>query len=424
MPELKQEYFDVAKPISNYLDIRGKQAQNAILEQTPGWKEQDLQNDAAKIDAANMARRANAVKMALDTGDPVLAKQIFDQLSPEDAGKFSLERFADKVKLTLPNGAEIQARPDILSDMFKSQAEQPELWQDPKMVNASMAYILQNGGDYKAPGQPKTLSEMIAEAARPEAEKLTGQSKVDYLTGVERAGKKGTSVTTNVNMPGNKAFTKFGEEQAKVAAVEEKDARSAVKSLGNINQAFKLLDSPAGVITGTGAEFMTKAGNFLSSRLGIKLADDAIANTESYKAFMGKEVGQVITDFGSGTGLSDADREYAEAIAGGKIALTEKSLRLLLDINRRMELRKIEAWNEKADHIMKNANKGEVLYDPHIKIPDSLKGDKGLMGEVEKEVEKMKKTSSQKTAPAFAIEYLKQHPEAAEDFKQKYGYLP
>ena len=60
-----------------------------------------------------------------------------------------------------------------------------------------------------------------------------------------------------------------------------------------------------------------------------------VAATEAYLATAGRQVGQVIRLFGSGTGLSDADREYAEKIAGGSEKMTREALKKLVDMAKR-----------------------------------------------------------------------------------------
>ena len=165
------------------------------------------------------------------------------------------------------------------------------------------------------------------------------------------------------------SLTALGKEQGKTILTEREDAMGAVSSLENIQEARKLLDG--GMITGTGAEFLTSFGNFLSSRLGIDFAEDPVANTQTYAATMGKQVGQIIKQFGSGTGLSDADREYAEKIVGGKVTLTEKALRKLIDINERAFTNVVKNYNIKADQIMSKPGADNLLYDLRIDAPEA-----------------------------------------------------
>src|SRR5690606_34861800 len=99
--------------------------------------------------------------------------------------------------------------------------------------------------------------------------------------------------------------------------------------LQTLQDAKKLLKS--GTITGAGAEYILAFGKGLQ-QIGINYARDPIANTQAYAAIMGKQVGTIIKQFGSGTGLSDADREYAEKIVGGKITLTQEAIEKIMAI--------------------------------------------------------------------------------------------
>ena len=121
-----------------------------------------------------------------------------------------------------------------------------------------------------------------------------------------------------------------------------------------------------GIITGTGAQFITNVGNLLSSRFGFKQFEDPVANTQAYQAAMGRQVGEIIKQFGAGTGLSDADRDYAEKAAGGKISLTEQSLRKIITINEKAYKNVIKNYNEKASEIMNKPGSEGLLYDMRL----------------------------------------------------------
>jgi hypothetical protein len=110
----------------------------------------------------------------------------------------------------------------------------------------------------------------------------------------------------------------------------------------------------AGAITGTGADFLVGFNNALK-QVGIDFGyADAAANSQAYVATLGANVGRIIKQFGAGTGLSDADRDFAEKIAGGKIALTETALRKILDINDRASNRVIDLHNKNVSGIKTN----------------------------------------------------------------------
>jgi len=84
---------------------------------------------------------------------------------------------------------------------------------------------------------------------------------------------------------------------------------------------------------------------------------------------MGKQVGTIIKQFGSGTGLSDADREYAEKIVGGKITLTEEAIRKIISINKRAYQNVIRNYNKRAKQVMEKPEAKELPYNLLVEEP-------------------------------------------------------
>ena len=152
----------------------------------------------------------------------------------------------------------------------------------------------------------------------------------------------GTQVSVNT---GDRAGVKLAEKMSLNLAEERKDVQAAAISLQNLRHGYRLLNS--GVITGFGSSWMVGTGKLLQ-RFGFNFAEEPIANTEAYVAHMGRQVGQIIKMFGSGTGLSDADRQYAMKIAGGDIAATEKSLRKILELGETAYRNVIRDYNKRA----------------------------------------------------------------------------
>lgn len=142
--------------------------------------------------------------------------------------------------------------------------------------------------------------------------------------------------------------TEIGARSAKDFFDRRASAIDAVKSLESANEARSLLDQ--GIVTGTGAQFIVNMNKMLD-QVGIKSLDPKISNTEAFTSARAQEVGRIIKQFGSGTGLSDADREYANKMAGGQIGLTEESIRKILDINDRATRNIINNFNEEASKI-------------------------------------------------------------------------
>ena len=175
------------------------------------------------------------------------------------------------------------------------------------------------------------------------------QIRKPYAGQVDRA-----TSTSTVNLPPQeKAFESgLGTGQSKMI-LENKVAALDAASILETNQVAKNL-LKSGVITGTGANFFVGLNNALQ-QAGLDFGyADAAANSQAYVAAMGANVGRLIKQFGAGTGLSNADRDYAEKIAGGQITLTESALRKIIDINDRAANRVIDLHNRNVKDIKTN----------------------------------------------------------------------
>ena len=186
---------------------------------------------------------------------------------------------------------------------------------------------------------------------------------------------KGISMTlpdgTVVEMGGagqtaDAGMKELNKQMGKSLVKQREDAQGAVKALESVYEAKNLLK--AGIITGTGAEWITSFGNLLSSRLGFNYGDP-VANTQAFAATMGNQVGQIIKQFGAGTGLSDADREYAEKIVGGKITLNEGAIRRLIYINEKAHKNVINRYNQTAKQAKKRKGAENLLFDLELEMP-------------------------------------------------------
>lgn len=111
------------------------------------------------------------------------------------------------------------------------------------------------------------------------------------------------------------------------------------------------------IITGTFAE-QELALKKTWELLGIASEDDIkqAGGTEAFLAQRAKRVGQEITLFGAGTGLSDKDREFAQKMVGGDITLSKESIRKILYLERHLAAAKTTAHNREIDRSIKDKN--------------------------------------------------------------------
>lgn len=304
------------------------------------------------------------------------------------------ERFADLLKQHTtegldPNSAEFDEFKQMVLDREKRQNEAAELNLKLKQMGiklkgeeldlAAKSVMPQYSPEVDLPG---------GNVQRERFDPQTGQ-----MTTIK--GNKPPASVTNVNMKQESAFeAELGKKNVDSIMATKEKASDASMIVRNTHQGRQLLDS--GAITGVGAEFFTKFGQALQE-IGFTKSKDAVANTQAFAATMAGNVAKQIKEFGAGTGLSDADREYATKMAGGDITLNEQSIRKILDINERA-----------ARNIIKNHNK-------------SVKGIKSMIPlEVEEPPEytkPQKKSSTPQTGPYEDAEKERRYQE----WKKRHG---
>tara|TARA_B100000768_G_scaffold104707_1_gene97264 strand:- start:2230 stop:3483 length:1254 start_codon:yes stop_codon:yes gene_type:complete len=165
---------------------------------------------------------------------------------------------------------------------------------------------------------------------------------------------KGTEVNIDMGADADAEFIKYlGRGRAEIMRDSYEEATQSVLNSSVIQEQWETINSAEGIFTGMGAEGiqlplakLLMKGGFIS-----KDSEKMIENTEAFIANAGNMVAEVIKAFGAGTGLSDADREFAKGIVGGTVALTEASLKRLVKLQARATMRKIEMHNKKAENL-------------------------------------------------------------------------
>ena len=101
--------------------------------------------------------------------------------------------------------------------------------------------------------------------------------------------------------------------------------------------------------------------------------DPAVTNAETFISEAGKIVADQIKDFGSGTGLSDADREYAKLIAAADITTQQEALFSLLKIRRRAMVETVQNFNKVRTATAKRVGEQNMTSFPSITMPEEVK---------------------------------------------------
>lgn len=164
---------------------------------------------------------------------------------------------------------------------------------------------------------------------------------------------------TTVNLPpaGKKFSETLGETAGKRLDDFRTKAESAVSSLQNAEQLAPLLDDPKFI-----------SGTLANARLAVaKAVGIDVSATESYFAGVGQQVAERITAFGAGTGLSDADREFAKKIAAGEETLSVESIRRIIRINNESAKNVIDRYNKEREMLAKKEPEVKDYY-PEVKF--------------------------------------------------------
>jgi hypothetical protein len=157
----------------------------------------------------------------------------------------------------------------------------------------------------------------------------------------------------------------LGKEQAKSFTDRQQGAVDAGRALQGVNNAKRLLDE--GVVTGAGAEFLVSFGKGLE-RLGFNLGDE-LDNSQAFLAAQASQVANIIKQFGAGTGLSDADREFATKAAAGDIAMSEDAIREIIRINESAYRNVVKDFNKSVDEIEQSQGSTGVPFELRVNLP-------------------------------------------------------
>lgn len=144
-------------------------------------------------------------------------------------------------------------------------------------------------------------------------------------------------------------------------------AVAAQRALPSYDEAEKILKSGK-AITGTLAEARLTVAKALSP-FGIN--QDNAANTEVLRAQLAIPVLSLVKQLGSGAGISNADRDFAEKAAGGSITLTPQAILRLTEIGRKASKSAISNYNERLDRVYPEADEGTSRLRRALVLPSS-----------------------------------------------------
>lgn len=310
---------DLVKGVENYMNTSQGQAapQAQLIDPFSGTSRMET------IGTATPGDPKKAMLEALASNHPVLQQLGMSQLS----GLGKKETLSKKDLLSL---SDFDAKSRIAAAMAGDESLLAPAIKEHVVNNQIVAGTPGDPASYKPIGDFRDRFDPVGQVAtgadnRPifgQAERGTG--KVSFAPA-------GTSVNVDTGVKGGQAFAKqIGEKRADLLTKSYEKAQTASESLQSLNAAAE--DFAAGIKSGAPAQIALGLAKW-GKALGIE-ADPSIANTEAFRANMAQQVLSSVKALGSGTGISNADRDYAEKAAGGAITLDDQAMYRLMNIAR------------------------------------------------------------------------------------------
>jgi len=351
---------------SNITDLVTRSAGGLLGREVRGRPEQ-LSAALSQIDPKAPDAQQQQLAILIELGTPqqqVMAAQQLRQLGESEKTKAQTQRFRTSLisRNEALGGSEnrtatiADATPDMLLDIRK------------EILDEERAAVVKNSG--KA---GRNIIGGLAGLDKEEVKKLSGLNDDqfnDVISGLEADDKAFTDANGNVVV--KRVLKKFGKVEeiqedgsTKWVTAESIDllpAPALTKDVGRANQlsveltkngvkrytevtdaaqtAYRTLavnedrlkTIDAGVLTGGNlADLTGQALITLAASVGVELDGTEDAQRAQLLVAQGVEsVGALITLFGAGTGLSDADREFAKLGAGSSLELTVENVRELI----------------------------------------------------------------------------------------------
>jgi len=322
-----------------------QRAARGLMGQSRGTPAEQLQMAMAQLDMSNPDDLRKIAQIQQATGDIAGAAQTaarIKQMQQEEASiKQTLTTRQSLISRLSQDKKYENVIPLVASGVFdKNFAELlPMLAPEEKGVELSKPFAGEHNGN------PIMLSVRSEEGKDDVVVNALTQEPAPAGTTID---KNGTSVEVNLGQEGRSAFIEqLGEKRANSLIEQFDDAKAASLKSDVIDTQWDTISQGAGILTGTGAEIKLGAGKLLKA-VGLISGEgeQLISNTETFIANAGNLVAEVIKAFGAGTGLSDADREFAKGIVGGTITLDGESLKRLIKLQARATRKKIQEHNK------------------------------------------------------------------------------
>lgn len=202
------------------------------------------------------------------------------------------------------------------------------------------------------------------QAAIAPKEKVVENGVPIYRNRPEAVGKQAyvpPGAQTNVNVNTDKQF--MGTLAEGTAKLYQEQYGAALKAPAELERNARILELlKTGAYTGMGANWKLGLDRALAAA-GIDFGGDKIANTEQLGSELSAGTLALIksSGLGGGTGFSNADRDFLTKVAGGEITINRETLERLAKLHARAQRNTIKTWNNTFGRISKHKGAAEQL---------------------------------------------------------------
>lgn len=309
---------------------KASQSRLMLAQQKKAMQELEEENTLRELMKDPVAFKA---KTGIDLPQGLGVKSVADLLRTTQLDK--LDTLQNRVNRLKVEEAEARAKtskilPDLLAqDTALSEPVRQLISTNPEIAEAYVKSRLPQkadpSNDYK---NYLVASQQAAAAGQPVP------SFVDYMTQMKRAGAQQVTISGS---PMVKGITDKVFEEAKAAET----AANTIRTVQNARSQFD-----QGIVSGIQAPVELQVRKVLTAFGNV---DPKVSNTEAFQATMAPLILELVQGLGAGTGISNADRDFARDAAGGRISLDNESIARLMDITERMAREKLVRLNKKVE---------------------------------------------------------------------------
>lgn len=303
------------------------------------------------------------------------ANPFLRKMTAGDLRAWANKRVGADRTITASSGADTMSGGDGLGPVIPSAPTQSsaiaalarKLMSNPRTADQGRALLIKSA-TMQAPDKPAAIQE-YEYAVR----QGYGKTFAEFQTEQKQAGR--TQINNTVGAGETALSRSLGEQTAKSLSSGQETAQSAANAIENGYEARKLLDS--GMISGTGANVRTAIGDAMVTAGLIDAGSDEaekLANTRAFVSTMGRQTLDLVKQLGAGSGISNADRDFAEKVSGGSIELTPPALRRILDINEKVSRRYVSKHNERVKRVLGDKDQfGLSVAEPGDYVPGPVR---------------------------------------------------